>query len=354
LRFILNKQDHLALRLTRLKASEELEQGGEGLFFVFCKGGVGKFTSKTATHRLSPGDILIFNGTVGSKLGVSNNKGDFLFWTFSVCFENLLPLFAGHEISLLHNITEGFKATKIYAAGDPLTGECQRLLDVVPPQFNLDHRGQLIRIAATILSAEFKESQSQRSGFVRTEDHMVQIFEKLSAAELINLSVGELADRFNCSRRHLNRLFHKHFGVSVSSLRMEMRLLKAISLLRDANVKIINVAEQCGFNHLGLFNTCFKRRFGSSPGQWRKSTMQSVSGAAHKHGKKPACPLQSTGLCPLGDQLESSPSAVAKTFSGKIEAGVTRLAEKKHRDLTFAPQSLSITKHNLAEARAGE
>jgi len=32
---MLNPQDHLALRLTRLKSSEELEQSGDGLFFVF-------------------------------------------------------------------------------------------------------------------------------------------------------------------------------------------------------------------------------------------------------------------------------------------------------------------------------
>ena len=202
------------------------------------------------------------------------DKGEFLFWTFSVCFENLLPLFSNNEISLLHDITEGFKASKLFPASNTLAAECHRLLEVVPPQFNLDHRGQLIRIAATLLSVEFKEGQSHRSGYVRTEDHMVQVFEKLSASELINLSVGELAGRFSCSRRHLNRLFHQHFGVSVAALRMEMRMLKAISLLRDAGVKIIDVAEQCGFNHLGLFNTCFKRRFGTSPGQWRKSSIQ--------------------------------------------------------------------------------
>jgi hypothetical protein len=69
----------------------------------------------------------------------------------------------------------------------------------------------------------------------------------------------------------LNRLFHEFFGFSVAALRMEMRLLKAVSLLRDPNIKVINVAEQCGFNHLGLFNTCFKRRFGQTPGQWRKA-----------------------------------------------------------------------------------
>jgi AraC-like DNA-binding protein len=348
---MLNPQDHLALRLTRLKSSEELDQNGEGLFFVFSKGGIGKFTSKMATHRLLPGDILAFNGAAGSKVAVFDNKGEFLFWIFSVCFENLLPLFASNEISLLHNVNECFRAAKVYGASSPLATECQRLLGLVPPQFNLDHRGQLIRIAATILSAEFKEGQSQRSGYIRTEDHMVQVFEKLSAFELINLSVSDLADKFSCSRRHLNRLFHQHFGVSVAALKMEMRLLKAVSLLRDADVKIINVAEQCGFNHLGLFNTCFRRRFGTSPGQWRRSTIQVPAG---KLENKPRCPLQTTGLCPLGGHAEASPSAVAATFAGKTAEGATILENLKRRDLMFGGLALSNIKHNPPQARAGE
>jgi AraC-like DNA-binding protein len=355
---ILNKQDHLALRLARIKSPEEVEQSGEGLFFLFSKGGTGKFTSKNGIHRLSAGDVLVFNGAAGSKLSVFDNKKEFLYWTFSACFENLLPLFSSNEISLLHNITEGFKATKIYPASSALAAECQRLLEVVPPQFNLDHRGQLVRIAATILSVEFKEGQSQRSGYVRTEDNMIQIFEKLSASELINLSVGDLADRFNCSRRHLNRLFHQHFGVSVAALRMEMRLLKAISLLRDADMKIINVAEQCGFNHLGLFNTCFKRRFGSSPGQWRKSTLQAADATSRKTGNKPEkptrCPLQTTGLCPMVGKLEVFPPSVVSTIAGKITGGVEILEDLKRRDLTFGSQSLSNMQRKLAEAKEDE
>jgi AraC-like DNA-binding protein len=351
---MLNK-DHLKLCLSRLKNSEVLEQSGEGLFFLFAKGGVGKFTSKVATHRLSPGDILVFDGAAGFKLSAFDIKNEFLFWTYSVCFENLLPLFSSHEISSLHNITEGFKAAKFYPASTPVATECQRLLGLVPPQFNLDHRGQLIRITATILSGEFKEGQSQRIGYVRTEDHMVRVFEKLSAAELINLSVGELADKFSCSRRHLNRLFHQHFGVSVASLRMEMRLLKAISLLRDPDIKIINVAEQCGFNHLGLFNTCFKRRFGTSPGQWHKSPARSgIVPPPGKPEKKPICPLHTTGMCPLGGQLEGvpTPPTVMTTLAGKITNGANILEDLKRRDLMFGAQALAGDKPSLSGTRA--
>ena len=126
----------------------------------------------------------------------------------------------------------------------------------------------------------------------------MQVFEELSATELLNLSVGDMANKFSCSRRHLNRLFHQHFGYSVASLRMEMRLLKALTLLRDPDVKIIHVAKQCGFNHLGLFNACFKKRFGKAPGQWRKVAPNGENGGADLDLGHPSCPLHANGLCP--------------------------------------------------------
>jgi AraC-like DNA-binding protein len=195
----------------------------------------------------------------------------------------------------------------------------------------------------------------QRSGHVRTEDRMIQTFEKLSASELISLSVDDLAARFNCSRRHLNRLFHQHFGVSVTALRMEMRLLKAVSLLRDADAKIINVADQCGFNHLGLFNTCFKRRFGMSPGQWRKSKIQSEGASARKLENKARtkCPLLATGSCPLGGKIEGFHPAAMSTIAGKFSGGPNILEDLKRRDLTFGTHALSKGKGDFSEAMAG-
>lgn len=347
----MNNQDHLVLRLARLKSSEEFEQKEECLSFLFSKGGVGKYVSRAATHRLSAGDILVFNGATGSKLSVFDGKGDFVFWAFTVCFENLLPLFSGEEISLLHQVSEGFAAGKVYASSIPLSAECQRLLEMVPPQFNLNHRGQLLRIAAAILSVEFNDRLAKRRGSFRSDDHMVQVFEKLSASELINLSVCELAERFSCSRRHLNRLFHQHFGVSVAALRMEMRLLKAISLLRDGDAKVIHVAEQCGFNHLGLFNTCFKRRFGTSPGQWRKLNIRSGNTPASKLDSKTICPLHDSGLCPLNGQAASSPSGVLKSCAEKVLNEEKSSKDMKHRDLIFGVHSIPKTSSAAGQRR---
>jgi AraC-like DNA-binding protein len=154
------------------------------------------------------------------------------------------------------------------------------------------------------------------------DEHIAQIFEQLSVHEILNLSVGELANRFSCSRRHLNRLFHQYFGFSVAALRMEMRLLKAVALLRDPNAKIIHIADQCGFNHLGLFNSCFRRRFGASPGEWRKREPEAAKNS-HTPRSEDNCRLRMIGLCPWSaeaagakpqlDEIEKPPRRGAKS-----------------------------------------
>ena len=331
-------QDYLTLRLVRLKAPEEWINKQDGLCFVFLKGGAGKCLCGPLNQRLAPGDVLVLDGAVGGKL-CAPDRGEMVFACFSVCFENLLPLFASNEICLLQAVTDDFKRAKLYPASSPLAVECHRLLAEVPPQFNLDHRSQLLRVAAAILTVEFVKAHSQRVGFIRPEDHMIQVFDKLSANDLVGLSVPELAGKFGCSRRHLNRLFHQHFGISVSALRMEMRLLKAVALLRNPDAKVINVAEECGFNHLGLFNICFKRRFGTSPGQWRKKAVPKEDRPSGLGGASPDCPLRVNGLCPWTghpehrDAVPQQPSEPRKA----APAGASLSAGALHSSLKVPP-----------------
>jgi AraC-like DNA-binding protein len=304
-------QDHLSLSLVRLKPSEEWLRKGAGLSFVFMKGGGARCVCGPILHRLSQGDVLVMNEALGAKL-CAPDSGETVFWSFSLNLEHLFPLFASSEISLLQNVIENLKSAKVYPASAKISRECHALLANVPPRFNLDHRSQLLRVGASILTEEFNLAQPQRGGYVSADEHMLQVFERLSSAELLSLSVGELADKFGYSRRHLNRLFHQHFGVSVASLRMEMRLLKAVSLLRDPNAKVIRVAEECGFNHLGLFNTCFRRRFGTSPGKWRKSASPATKPMVLPTKHDVGCPLQISGLCPMSGAGAAKPASQPK------------------------------------------
>jgi AraC-like DNA-binding protein len=267
---------------------------------VFPAAGGGKYAAgqNGSGVRLGPGDVLLLSQGAGGRLRVLEGE-ELVFWHFSLSVEHLYPLFAGHEIALLQGVLEGLKGAKVYPASSTVATQCHQLVKSIPPELNVEHRSHLVRVASVILADEFKGAHRQRAGFVRPEEHLHQVFEKLSADELMTDSVGELAEKFGCSRRHLNRLFHQQFGSSVAGLRMEMRLTKALALLRDPDAKVINVAGRCGFNHLGLFNTCFKKRFGASPGQWRKQAGQAAgNGSAGQPAEPLVCPLHANGLCP--------------------------------------------------------
>ncbi len=329
--------EYFTLRLIRLKSSEDWSFKRDGLCVLFPKGGEGKYVSATGSERLVTGDVLVVNNTSAGRLR-SANAADLVFWCFSLRLDHLYPLFAGTEISLLETVADSFSSPKLYAADQPLAKQCHRLIEDTPPQFNLDHRSQLLRVASVILTEEFKNAHEQRVGALGAEAHMIQIFEQITAEELLTVSVGDLAAKFSCSRRHLNRLFHQYFGFSVAALRMEMRLLKAVSILRDANTKIIHVAEQCGFNHLGLFNTCFKRRFGVSPGAWRKQSAMGNEVNPEPDAELSTCPLHTKGLCPW----TGGPDRSLSPASPLLQAGIGRGLP----GMKFEPKSMAVPSQN--------
>ncbi len=320
------EQSYLSLQESRLKPLEKWACEGEEIYFVFLNAGIFQMSSFSTSTRLAPGDVIVMAGRSGAKLSPPAESHDEVlsFSWFSLSLDCLFPMFAAGEISFLQNLQQTLRSPKIYPKTAPVVTQCRQLLAELGSKIDLIHRSQLLRVAALMLSSELKTMQQKQTGYESAEDHMLRVFEQLSSHQLLNLSVEELSQKFGCSRRHLSRLFHQRFGLSVASLRMEMRLLKASSLLRDPGVKVINVAEQCGFNHLGLFNTCFKRRFGVTPGVWR--SMQDTKTTSVKSARAAdACPLQVNGLCPWhGDpsangvrQLASSP--LANIVAAKVE-----------------------------------
>jgi AraC-like DNA-binding protein len=124
--------------------------------------------------------------------------------------------------------------------------------------------------ASTILKIEFRDGDGPwaESGVPDNEHRIIEAIEKLGADEILSFSVEEFAGKFATSPRHLNQLFHKAFGFSICGLKMEIRLLKAEALLRNNKTSLINVSQKSGFNHPSLFNACFQKRFGVTPGKW--------------------------------------------------------------------------------------
>ena len=99
-----------------------------------------------------------------------------------------------------------------------------------------------------------------------------QLVGRMPEIELFRHSLSDLARQLECSERHFSRLFSEEFGVPFRSHQIDLRLQHACQLLADPEKKIAGIAVDSGYQHLGLFNATFKRRFGVTPSEWRRQT----------------------------------------------------------------------------------
>lgn len=159
--------------------------------------------------------------------------GDKTFW-----FESLLDLAAlgetepalaqAHCESLFHHLLAGHIRTSgmpepAPAEGDPRVGRCLRLME-----------------------------------------------ERLHSA---SLSVDELAGEVELSPVRLRQLFRRDTGTGPKEYLAHLRLRRAVRLLRDPANRVKTVAEQCGFSTDHYFHLVFRKAFGCTPSQYRRTSL---------------------------------------------------------------------------------
>jgi TolB-like protein/AraC-like DNA-binding protein len=79
--------------------------------------------------------------------------------------------------------------------------------------------------------------------------------------------VSELADEMNMSRSNLLRKVKKEYNLSVSQLISQIRLTRAMELLRTTSQNVSEVSHQVGFNSSSYFIKCFREYYGYPPGE---------------------------------------------------------------------------------------
>ncbi len=83
------------------------------------------------------------------------------------------------------------------------------------------------------------------------------------------VSLGRLAAAAGISPRQLNRVFRQRLGRSTMSYYRELRLDKAMNLLRNSPLPLTAIALATGFANSSHFARLFARHFGSPPSSFR-------------------------------------------------------------------------------------
>ncbi len=130
-------------------------------------------------------------------------------------------------------------------------GTCLQLfLDLLPSE--LGNRARFVRLP------EVKRGRNRRIvGFIR-ENYMNRVrLEHLT--RVVPLSV-----------RQISRCFQEEVHISVMEYLKIYRLLRASLYLYETNRKVIDIAQECGFQAVSSFYDEFRHHFGMSPHQFRK------------------------------------------------------------------------------------
>lgn len=85
-----------------------------------------------------------------------------------------------------------------------------------------------------------------------------------------NISLYDLSEVLYISYSHLSHIFNREFGISFSAYLTDLRMKKALKFLKDANLKISDVAQLVGYHDSRYFNNCFKKYYSMTPTQYRR------------------------------------------------------------------------------------
>lgn len=84
------------------------------------------------------------------------------------------------------------------------------------------------------------------------------------------LTISDLSRKFHLSTTSCKTCFRTYCGKPIHRWISEKRMEKAIVLLEESDLSIIEIAESLGYSGCSQFNAIFKRKYGETPSQYRK------------------------------------------------------------------------------------
>lgn len=230
--------------------------------------------------EVNPGDMIVAGPKTGaifraSQLGVWKLE---YFHVLPECLNGLLTITECRQLEPAGN--GAVNRFQYFPSSDPAAQKFARLAGQ-SHRDGLAARSALLQLWAAAVTPwlpnlEFNAAATSPGNL---RERFRQFVGKMSEAELAVRPLTQMAEELHCSERHFSRLFREEFRISLRARQTELRLQRARQLLSESDAKIVNVAYESGYRHLGLFNVMFKRRFGVTPSQWRQQNPGRLSEA---------------------------------------------------------------------------
>lgn len=178
----------------------------------------------------------------------------------------------GFEQELSEQLSHANMALGQWQADKRLTSLVQDVMapNAIPPALlNLHLESRSIEIISETLSNLLNEAKQSKAQQLSSHDkiRLQRACDFILDDPSQLLSVDGVAKQAGISISGLQRLFKRVYGCSVFDYIRQVRLNKAMSLLKTGEFSVDQVSYYVGYNRPANFSTAFKRHFGVTPSQ---------------------------------------------------------------------------------------
>ena len=88
-----------------------------------------------------------------------------------------------------------------------------------------------------------------------------------------NITLAQVAKEINYTPAYVSTLFVTYAGVNFKSYLDSFRINKAVELVKNTDMTVLDIAAGCGYVNVRTFQYAFKRITGQSPSEMRKTNI---------------------------------------------------------------------------------
>ncbi|MBQ6839974.1 MAG: helix-turn-helix transcriptional regulator [Oscillospiraceae bacterium] len=247
------------------------------LELVIVLKGNGKIDSDQGQFSIGPGDILLRNFYDPHEMATTSPE------PLSTLCVQLSANFCRDYFSHLRNLRfetgalHTLSSTDLQNIHDLATGAAQDFFKE-EPGYQLACVGKLsLLLALLITKLPYEVTQSEEYISTRSRgDRKRRIINYINLHFKEKITLESLAATEHVTPTHLCHFFKETFGLSFREYLNKVRLEKAMVLLQDPRLYLVDVCMETGFSDSRYLNTVFEKAFGYSVAEYRRRYLSSA------------------------------------------------------------------------------